>query len=534
MKNNKIEFRYFKNIFFRDVLFFVIIVNIPFILDVIKHNSSRYYIALFISLATPFVSILAFRLKPVKFAAISFIVLIIAIIYDVQFLEYRNYVNISTWSTILDSYIDEAQEFAKGMRPKTFLLIIFQFLAYIIFFIRSLRAEIPAFSRRTRRIAIILLLLLVIDFIFKGASRKSFPFRGLYGLGNYIVTKYQEKKILEAKKTYNYQTSRLPEFDKNQKETIIIVIGESLRRDHLEYYGYPLPTTPLLKNENIIVYTDVVSVANQTINALKRVFTPVEHLDEKAYWNKPSFITLFKDVGFKTFWITNQYVYGRHESQASFIARETDKFISNRPGNFDEVLIPELKKVLQDTAQKKLIFLHLMGNHARYSHRHPESFNYFHPEKVAGKKEKMIRSYDNAVRYNDYFLHKVLQLLKQQKGERAFIMFSDHAESLYDAYPDYAYHGTEKPSKTEVEIPLIVWFSDEFKKHHPGIVKQVIKNKDLPVISYDFFHAFPGLFGIRFADYKPENNFFGPSYIPKNQRKIINVNLELLDYNNLK
>ena len=534
MKNRKFSFGYFKSRFFLDVLLFVIIINIPFILDVIKHNSSRFYIALFISLAAPFVAIIAFNLKPVKFAVISFFILIVSIIYDVQFLEYRNYVNISTWSTILDSYIDEAQEFAKGMNTNTFLLILFQIVAYIFFFTRSLRSALPDFSKRAKRIAALLLLLLVVDFVFKGASRKSFPFRGLYGLGNYIVTKYQEKNILETKKAYNYETSRLPEFDQNQKETIIIVIGESLRRDHLEYYGYPLPTTPLIKNENIIAYTDVVSAANQTINALKRVFTPVEHLDEKDYWNKPSFITLFKDVGFKTFWITNQYVYGRHESQASFIARETDKFISNRPSNYDEILIPELKKVLQDTAQKKLIFLHLMGNHAGYSHRHPKTFNFFHPEKAVDKKEKMIRSYDNAVRYNDYILHKVLQLLKQQKGESTFIMFSDHAESLYDAYPDYAYHGTEKPSKTEVEIPLIIWFSDTFKKHHPHIVQQVIKNKNLPVISYDFFHAIPGLFGIRFIDYKAENDFFGPSYIPKTKRKIINVNLELLNYDDLK
>ena len=146
----------------------------------------------------------------------------------------------------------------------------------------------------------------------------------------------------------------------------------------------------------------------------------------------------------------------------------------------------------------------------------------------------MIHYYDNAVRYNDYVLSEFLKLLKKQEGEKTFIMFSDHAESLFDAYPDYAYHGSEKPSKSEVEIPLILWFSEDFKQHHPNIVSQVKQNKNLPVISYDFFHAFPALFGIRFDGYKPQNNFFDSTYIPKKHRKIINVNLELLDYDSLK
>ena len=519
---------------FLDVFSFVVLLNLVFLVDVFKHDNTRYYLALLMSLMAPFLAIIAFKLRPVWFALLSLPILIIAIIYDVQLLEYRNYVNASTWSTLLDSYIDEAQEFAKGMRIRTFFLIFFQILVYIIFLIKSSHYKFPVFSKRIRRTALILLLLVITDFTFKGSSRKSFPFRGLYGLGNYVVTKYQESQILRNKAQYDYEAHRIPEFKADTKETIVIVIGESLRRDHLEYYGYPLPTTPLMKQENLTVYTDVVSAANQTINALKRVFTPVEHLDDKDYWNKPSFISTFKDVGFKTFWLTNQYVYGRHESQASFIAHETDKFISNRPNNYDEVLIPELKKVLQDTARKKLIFLHLMGNHASYKYRYPKEFNYFYPEKVTGKKKQMISYYDNAVRYNDYVLHNFLQLVKQQSGESAFIMFSDHAESLYDAYPDYAFHGTEKPSKTEVEIPLILWFSDEFKSHHAGIINQVQHNKDLPVISYDFFHAFPGLFGIRFKDYKPENDFFSSNYIPKTHRKIINVNLELLDYDDLK
>jgi len=524
----------FKKFHIYELIFFIIVLNIPLTLHILKYHKFTYYLALFMSLVFPVLIYIALNIRPFYFILLSFPVLVFAVIYDVQLLEYRSYINISTWATLFDTYFDEAREFTSGLHKTTLLLIGFQILVYIIFLIRTYGTNKAFFLPKIRKIAGLLILLLLIDFSVKGASQRVFPLRGLNQLADYVKTKQQQKKFLALKKQFKYHAKRLPEFTSSQKETIVVVVGESLRRDHLEYYGYLKPTTPIIKQENITVYTDVVSAANQTINTLKRVFTPVEHLDDKAYWQKPSFISIFKEAGFKTYWLTNQPVYGRHESQASFIALESDKFISNPHGQLDEVLIPELAKVLQDTVKKKIIFLHLLGNHASYKRRYPKEFNFFHPEKITDKKERMIHYYDNAVRYNDYVLSEFLKLLKKQAGEKTFIMFSDHGESLYDAYPDYAYHGSEKPSKSEVEIPLIIWFSQDFIQHHSDIVRQVEQNKNLPVISYDFFHAFPALFGIHFDGFKSQNNFFGNTYIPKKQRKIINVNLELLDYDSLK
>ncbi len=296
-----------------------------------------------------------------------------------------------------------------------------------------------------------------------------------------------------------------------------------------------------MKNENLIVYKDVVSAANQTINSLKRVFTLAEYLNEEGYWKYPSFIKAFKEVGFKTYWLTNQPVYGKHESEASFIARENDVFISStnleyidnkNVNKYDKVLLKKYAETLQKKNQKKVIFLHILGVHSAYKNRYPKEFNIFAKEKSKDEKVNLLREYDNAVRYNDSFLYEVLDKLKKQNAETSFIMFSDHGESLYDT-PNLYYHGSPNPTKSEVEIPLILWFSEKFKENHKQLVKNVVKNAHQPVLSSDFFHAFPSLFGIRFKKLKLSNNFFGTTYIPKVNRKIVNVNLELKEYDKL-
>jgi heptose-I-phosphate ethanolaminephosphotransferase len=173
-----------------------------------------------------------------------------------------------------------------------------------------------------------------------------------------------------------------------------------------------------------------------------------------------------------------------------------------------------------------------LGNHATYKLRYSNEFNFFNKVPSTNHKVNLLREYDNAVKYNDYILFNVLSMLKKQKGEKSFIMFSDHGESLFDKQ-DQCYHGSAFPAKSEVEIPLVLWFSDSFKNHHPDIIKQVVANKNLPVLSSDFFHAFPPLFGIYFNKLKPQNNFFSSSYVPKKHRKIVNVNMELKEYDKL-
>jgi len=510
---------------------FILIISLPLLIDGFGRNGSRYFIAYLFSIIIALSIRSVFNIKPFHFVLLSLPVLFIAINYDVLVIEYKSYINITTWNTLFNTNRDEAVDFVIGANKYTKLLVVIQLLTYLFFIKYTWGKTIKKITKKKRYILLALLLFFSIDFGVKGATRIAFPIRAIEGFYNFVSTKIIETKYLETKRNAKLNATRSASFNES-KETIIIVVGESLRRDHLEYYGYKRNTTPYMNKEDLILFTDVVSPANQTINSLKRIFTPAEMLNENDFWKTPSLIKAFKEVGFTTYWITTQPVYGRHESLVSFIGEEADYFFAEHKklNGHDTDMLKTVKKVILEAPKKKLIFLHIMGNHAGYYKRYPIEFEHF--PRVDDEEKTLVNLYDNAVLYNDYFLHQVLTNLKNISGEKSFIMFSDHGESLFDT-PNYAYHGSAEPSKSEYNIPLALWFSEEFRTQHPNTIQQLISNRNKPILLSDAFHAFPGLFGIHFDKQKNQNNFFSNSYKPKKHRKVVNLNLELLEYEKL-
>jgi heptose-I-phosphate ethanolaminephosphotransferase len=521
----------FKNFYF---LPFVFILAFPLLLNGIFDGRNRFYFAFLVSLCLPIFIRIVCNIKPFIFVLLSFPVLLIAINYSVMIMEYDSFVNIGSWNSIINSNKNEVSEFSSELQTITKSLIIIQIITYISYLFFTWKKSIPKTKTKYRLVLLGILCLLIVDFNVRGATKFSFPLRAINSLYDYYKVKKQEAKYFEIKKNAVFNAKRTNEFDKNTEETIVIVVGETLRRDHLEYYGCKKPTTPLMKKENLIVYNDVISPANQTVNSLQRVFTLVDGTDENDYWKTPSLIMSFKEIGFETFWLSTQQVYDKYINEVSFIAQESDSIIYRQPINYDATILTDYKNILKSTAKKKLIIVHLLGNHARYNKRYPKSFATFSKHKSDDKRVNSMREYDDAVRYNDYILFELLSALKQQKGESSFTMFSDHGESLYDSNSKHCFHGSVKPAQSEFEVPFVMWFSKEFQNKHDNLMQQVHSNKDKSIILSDFFHTLPAFYGIKFSKLKPENNFLGRNYSSKENRKIVNGNLDLLEYKKLK
>jgi len=71
--------------------------------------------------------------------------------------------------------------------------------------------------------------------------------------------------------------------------TVVIIIGESMRRDYMHCYGYPLPNTPkqdsLAKTGDLILFSDVVSSASWTVSSVSQsmsLYTREEEPKEHA------------------------------------------------------------------------------------------------------------------------------------------------------------------------------------------------------------------------------------------------------------
>jgi glucan phosphoethanolaminetransferase (alkaline phosphatase superfamily) len=77
----------------------------------------------------------------------------------------------------------------------------------------------------------------------------------------------------------------------------------------------------------------------------------------------------------------------------------------------------------------------------------------------------------------------------------AWLFVSDHGEYIS---PKVSGHGhTYHPTKEEYHVPLMVWYSDEYKETFPNKVANVIKHKDYPACADHVFWSVLDMAGIR-------------------------------------
>jgi glucan phosphoethanolaminetransferase (alkaline phosphatase superfamily) len=305
-------------------------------------------------------------------------------------------------------------------------------------------------------------------------------------------------------------------------QIMVMVIGESSRYDRWSLNGYQRETNSLLKKENNLVsLTNVVtSVSATRLSVPVLVSRKPATQSLKAGFSEKSFLSAFKEAGFKTYWLSNQMSFGQFDTPISVFAKEAEviQFLNlggftNR-SNFDQVLLDPLKIAINDPAPKKLIVLHTLGNHWNYSHRYPQDFDKWKPslfgvDKPAHTdlklKAQLNNSYDNSILYTDWFLSQVIDALKISQQLSAMMYVSDHGQTLYDGSCNLAFHGHN--TQFEFHIPALMWYSDSYKSAYPTKVQQLQRNRRAKLSTENVFHSLLDMADIRYPTEQLEWSF---------------------------
>ncbi len=303
--------------------------------------------------------------------------------------------------------------------------------------------------------------------------------------------KKNEKEILLPNATIKDST----------KSVIVLVIGESARRENFSLYGYPKNTNPLLSKTTHLFHFDATSSATYTSAGVKSI---LEHKNtDELYEILPNYLDRNNvEVIWKT---TNWGEPPIHIKNY----QNKDALMQNCKGegcNYDEILLNELKdQILSSKKNKILIVLHTSTSHGpTYSMKYPPQFEIFKPvcnsvELGKCSHNELINAYDNTIVYTDYILSKVIDNLKQLTAyNSAMIFVSDHGESLGEK--NLYMHGLPLSiaPKEQYEIPFIVWLSDSSK--------QVKDNKLLS--QSHVFHSVLHFLNIQSPIYDEELNIF--------------------------
>ena len=307
---------------------------------------------------------------------------------------------------------------------------------------------------------------------------------------------------------------------------VVFILGESTTRNHMQIYGYDLPTTPELKRlqeqGRLYVFEDVVSPHSLTHTSMQKLFTFCRKDSKREWFTYATVFNILKKAGYHTAWLSNQEssiggdVTAFYKDQCDFNIF-TEKLKENYKSSslYDEVLLPILDNVLPEAAEKNFYLLHLLGAHSHYHKRYPERFEIFSANDETGgikgisnhQRQQRAR-YDNAVLYNDFVVSEIIRRFEDKNA--AVIYISDHGEEVYDTV-NFEGHGHDMLT-SNLEIPMLIWLSEDFSRTYPELEARIAESVNRPYMTDDMIHTLLDIMGIETDEYDPTKSIINPNF----------------------
>ncbi len=299
----------------------------------------------------------------------------------------------------------------------------------------------------------------------------------------------------------------------DDKPLVVLILGESLRADHLGLNGYERNTTPLLSAEDVISFPHIYSTYTHTNPSIAHIMTRADSICPDYADRERSFVDLFKRCGYYTVWLANQepaksYIYFMQECD-SLIYGNINKSYYVFDRWTDDLLLPPLDSVLSYTADGGLVILHTIGSHWYYNSHYTDEYRRFLPETksrivTANTRQEMINSYDNTVAFTDYFISCIIDRLRDRSA--VMIYLSDHGEALGEG--GLWLHANEADAAHNPAC--IVWLSEAYRQAYPEMYERLLQNKDKRYHTDFLFHTILEGAHIQTDILQNDNSLFAP------------------------
>ncbi len=313
---------------------------------------------------------------------------------------------------------------------------------------------------------------------------------------------------------------------------LILIIGESASRGHHATYGYPLATTPFISEmsrDSMFVFTDAIASAATTCDNIPRILSFMsDEPGQREWYEYPTLLSLFRELGYRTTWISNQERTGLWSNLSGIYSAEAD--IVKYPGSehsedhltdkYDGILLPELYDRLASPRDSlQLICMHLMGSHVQYHRRFPPAHAGITAEDILKitprrpwlnqKKAGTIADYDNSIAYTDSIINEVIGMIAGDPAPAVMIYLSDHGEHVYDTH-DFA--GREPDC---VEVPLYIYANKAYRNNNTDIIRQIAEAVNRPFSTADIIHTMISISGSTYELYDSARDLISPHFKPR-------------------
>ena len=369
------------------------------------------------------------------------------------FFIYKQGFNVGMTLSVLETNVSESLSMVKTLILPIIATIIFYIILLLIFTGGSKIIDKNFIKNKILIIFSFLWLIFPILFFIKHKyiSNKGGGLmvkNAIYHYSDFIAAQVLKKDIdgiINTKVNYNLiNTGEQP------IENIVVLVGESVRKQNMSLYGYQRETTPneAAERDNMLLYQNAYSPAAITNMSVPIVLSNIDINNYQKELKKlgDNIVNAANHSGYNTFWYSTQG--GAHGITAIATYSKNKKFLNG----YDEAVIPYLKEALKDSSPKKLIVLHINGSHPYACDKYPP--------KEAVWEGGIDECYDNSIRYTDKVIGQIFELLKNENS--ALVYFSDHGQIKEN---EIYKHGDYREA---VQVPYFVWFSPSIKTDKKG------------------------------------------------------------------
>ncbi|AVE41667.1 phosphoethanolamine transferase [Providencia stuartii] len=464
-----------------------------------------------------------------------FVTFLWALNLSVSFFFYQKH-DIRFSSSIAETFINTNSSETVGMLSYNKYYVLFYIIVFAVYFL-SIRQGAKYLNRKVTwaSLGVFCGYLVLIPTYYSAlfAKQDSYLLLGeqylshtpFYNASALIRNLYENRGIRKISSyTVQYQ------YDKKETaaDVYVLIIGESVRRDHLSLYGYQYDTTPNLnrRKPQMLLFNQAYSPAPVTILSVPVSLSNISfsQMQDKQHY-ADNIIALANHAGFDTYWISNQGKTNKKTSVISTIASMAKHKKWNEFVGYDEEILDYFDQAISDDPQngkkKKLIVLHTYGSHEPSCNRFPED------QYQEFSKQEDDNCYDSSIAYTDKFIDKILQKLD---GKAATVMyFSDHALQRLDSDRNIHYHhGVNSPRKEAYEIPLFIWYSQSASK---PVLNETALNQ--PYSTANNYWLMSDWLGIQQRSSKACLSPLRECYQPQKTITMIDDNRNLLELNTL-
>ncbi|WP_299017016.1 phosphoethanolamine transferase [uncultured Photobacterium sp.] len=386
--------------------------------------------------------------------------LISALYYPISW--FYGHPNLTIMSAILETNIQESTEFLYDIPViATLLSITYLLIIYILFF--KLRIEISVNNKKTMSILFALSCLWQPLKSYASDKDDNYIYTLRFTPVEFISDFYKSyHSYSDENKKIRKQVNQPPNWDvlsSTQKyKNYILVIGESVRKDYLNSYGFELDNTPFMSNSPGIVWDGLIAPGPNTYTSVVRLLSVNNGIDVELNNN---IISLANESGLNTYWLSNQGKVGPTDTVISSIAYYSKNIFFSKKGSYkdvdipDSALLPHLSSILdKKTKSPKFIVIHLMGSHQNFCQRVDNDIKFDHVN-------RKISCYITSLYKTDDLLKNIRKIANKTGEEFSIVYVADHGLGHPNNKKKNLKHNPRV--KQAYEVPLFITSSDDNK-----------------------------------------------------------------------